>query len=119
MNRADLRKMSRRLVHRAYAVPINFYPRGVSAPLALQNPLTARLHNKIKIDADPLGGGYAQIVDTNTRVLFDQEDLDAAGVAPKEGDIIEFPDYDMRVRLDIRDQGNGPIIQKWTVSKRK
>lgn len=122
VSRADLRKISRRAVHAAFAVPIGYIPKGSSYawtyPTDFQYPLTARFHTKVKVDPDPLGGGYAQIIDTNTRVIFNMDELTANNINPRTGDLIYFPDYGFRVRLDIMDANNGPITQKWTVTKR-
>ncbi len=114
-SRAELKKMARRAVHSAFAVPILFYRKGAATPLSLQKSLTARLHNRVVVDADTTGQGGAAVLDNNTRVLFNREELALAGVVPQEGDRVSFPDYNMTAVLGVKDTQNGPIVEKWSV----
>lgn len=116
MSFADIKTQARRAVHSAFAVPVLFYPGGSTVAASPENPLMARLHNKVQISADPLSGGYAQIVEGVTRVIFDRDTLQAAGIAPRQGDVVEFTAYKVRVRLDTRDTPNGPVTDRWSVN---
>lgn len=116
MSFAVIKAQARRAVHSAFAVPVLFYPRGGRLATVLEKPLTARVHNKVVTAADVFGGGSAQIYDGQTHVVFDREELLAAGIAPKQGDVVEFLDYGFSLRLDILNDvsATGPITEKWT-----
>lgn len=107
------------MVHSTFAVPVSYYDKGSRTPRVLENPVTARLHNRIAVAPDPVAGGYAQIVEGVTRVIFSRDNLTLAGVAPKQGDKISFgPPYNVVVVLDVKDTPNGPVTEKWSVSRR-
>ena len=106
----------RRAVHGAFAVPVLFRPQGSTAPRTLNPPLTARYHSKMQVSADPVGGGYAQVVADTNRVVLSREELAASRTVLRQGDVLEFPSYGMSVRLDIRDTYTGPINETWSVS---
>ena len=119
MSYADIKTQARRARHQAFAVPVQFYPKGARSALALVPPLTARLHNRVTVAADPLGGGYAQITEGITRLLFSRDELAAAGLVPKQGDRVAFgPPFDVTVLLDTKDTPNGPVVEKWNVSRK-
>lgn len=105
----------RRAVHAAFGVPVLFYPAGSRTVRLTNPPLTARYHSKMQVAGDPVGGGYAQMLEGVNRVVLSREQLSAAGVVLKQGDVLAFPDYLMRVRLDIKDVYTGPINETWSV----
>lgn len=119
MNYADIKARARLDRHKAFAVPVQFYPKGQRTPLALVPPITARLHNRVTVAADPTGGGYAQITEGITRVIMSRVELAAASLVPKQGDRLVFgPPFDVAVQLDTKDTPNGPVVERWNVSRK-
>lgn len=110
--------MGRRAVHATFAIPVSYVPKGTTTPLetALGTPLTARLHNRVQVQADALSGGYAQIIEGITKCVFNVEELAAQGIIPAKGDKVTFVEYGITVILDTRDTPNGPINDIWNVS---
>lgn len=107
-------------VHSAFAVPVTLYRKAAPREaVILQYPLTARLHNRVAVNSDPLNGGYASIVEGVTRAIFNRQELEANGIALQKDDIISFDaPYNVRVRLATKDPANGPVVEKWSVEKR-
>jgi hypothetical protein len=109
-------------VHNAFALPVLYYLAGTTTALALASPLTARLHNKVVLPPSPETGGYAQMLEGVTKVLFNRQQLNALGVVPAQGDYLQFTDYPLyaggfvTATLDVRDPRNGPVVDKWSVS---
>lgn len=114
---ADIRTTARRKVHQTFAVPVLYYVRGSRVAFNdAANPLTARLQNKVQVAPDAIGGGYSQILEGVTRIVFNVEDLVALNLVPGKGDRVTFPDYGHTYQLENRDTPNGPINVKWSAS---
>ena len=115
---ADIRTSARRQVHETFAVPVLYYRGNSKVPFAtpVESPLTARLHNKVQVASEAVGGGYSQILEGVTRVFFNVEDLQALGLVPAKADRVTFVDYGQTYRLDNKETPNGPINEKWSVS---
>ena len=115
---AATKAAGRRAVHATFAVAVVHTPKGTTTPSvpALGNSLTARLHNRVTVQADGISGGYAQIIEGVTKVVFNREEIAAQGIAPGKGDKVTFTEYGITVILDTRDTPNGPIDDIWNVS---
>lgn len=108
---ADIKAQARRQVHKTFAVRC-LYRETVDATAV---DLLARIHNKITIGGGA-NGGYAQIIEGVSSILFSKEELIAKDVIPKQNAFVTFPDYGSNFQLDIRDPNTGPIVEKWSLA---
>lgn len=108
---ADTKAQARRAVHKTFAVRCLYRETANASPVELK----ARIHNKIIIGGGA-GGGYAQIVEGVSNILFSKEELILADVIPKRDAFVTFPDYGSNFQLDIRDPNTGPVVEKWSLA---
>lgn len=120
MSFADIKAQMRRDVHASFAVPCHY----VSAASGFDRrfdidfdgqTITARFQDRLQ-QSNSGGGGWAQIIEGVTRVTFNREELEAAGIVPAQFDVVEFIDYGVSAKLQLRDPYDGPIEERWTVS---
>lgn len=112
MGFAEIKAMSRRAVHQAFAVPCQYRGPGGIASI----DLTARLHTKTVVGGDLQGGGYSTVIEGVTRAVFNREELALRGVTLRKRGRVTFPAYGTTLELDVRDPYEGSITERWSVA---
>ena len=82
----------------------------------VETDITVRWHDKVERVGNINSGDYAEILSTIEHLLFNSEELAAAGITLVRGDLIkltEFGNYELE--LDALEPPDGPIKIVWTV----
>lgn len=114
MSLAEIKRQARKAVHTAFRRAALY-----AAPDSVDDPVEVgvRWHAAgARIGA--LGSdGYAEMVSTSDRIIFDAEELADLGVTPVRGGVVTVTDEDPQIsfRLDVQSETDGPIVQAWTV----
>jgi hypothetical protein len=114
---ADIKAEARKAVHAAFSLAATYVgPNSVEAPIALRvrwHPAGARL-------GDLAGAsGYAEIVSTSDKVIFDVSELGTLDLQPVRGGVVTLAvaGETVTVRLDTKTESDGPIVEAWQVTR--
>ena len=112
---ADLIARSRRVVHNVFAVSATYGDDTMAAPEVLR----VRWHYKQAPLGDLENTGYAMIVDTIEKAIFDKDELLAKGIKIKTGGrlTITAPGFEAVLAVDSQDDEPGPVNEAWRVGK--
>jgi len=102
----------RRDVHAAFAYAATYEDTVVTIPV----PITVRWHDKVERVGNINSGDYSEILSTIEHLLFNSEELAAAGISLARGGTVkltEFNNYELE--LDALEPPDGPIKIVWTV----
>lgn len=104
------RTQARRDIHAGFAVAAKVV-QGL-----VETDVTVRWHSKVERVGNIGGGDYSEILSTIDRLLFNSEELTAAGITLKHGDLVKLTDFgNYELELDVREPPDGPIKVTWTV----
>ena len=106
---AALRLQARRTVHDTFAGPATYQDSSMDEAVALR----VRWHNKRATLGDIESQGYAQVVDSVDRLVFDQDELTTKDVTLRHRGVVTMDDGAV-YSLDVQDPSNGPISVSWT-----
>lgn len=113
---ADIKAYARQTVQATFGREATY-----AAPGSVADPVAVRVrwHAAGARVGDLSSGGYADIVTTNDRVIFDQAELDALGVTPERGGLVTITDEvpALVLRLDTQAEKDGPIVNSWIVTR--
>jgi len=104
---ADLKSLSRRVVHTTLGVSAFYQDASMSAP----EPIKARWHNKINRLGDLQDQGYAEIVEGIDRIVLFPKDNPTVNYM--SGGVVTFPDYGVSFRLQTLEPPDGPDQAVW------
>lgn len=113
---AAAKALARRTVHDTMSVAATYIDQAL--PMAVS--LRVRWHNKIVQGGDLENQGYAQVITSYDRVIFDRDELAVFGTIIQRGGKVTItePGYDNQLLLiDERDPLAGPLTEAWIVSK--
>lgn len=115
----DQKAELRTAVHTAFALPCVFQARAGGDPVTA---LTVRFYDKNRTGGALNAGGWAQIQEGVTRIVFNRDELTLLGVVPVQYDTVTFADYfatgdDLVVKLQVKEPHDGPVEERWTVSQ--
>jgi hypothetical protein len=100
------------------AEPASYSFGGVTYPTEEQSDaglsLTVRWHTKMKIVGERTSDDVG-IMEGVNRLVFNQPELDALGLTLTRLGVITIPAYDKQLRLDHREESDGPINAYWSV----
>lgn len=106
------RTKARRDIHAALSYSATYEDGIVTVP----TPITVRWHAKTERVGNINGGDYAEILSTLHRIIFNSEELAAAGITPRRGGVVKLTGFgDYELELDILEPPDGPIKVVWTV----
>jgi hypothetical protein len=94
---------------------------GIALHVAFEIPGTpvairARWHDRLVLEGDITGGGYAQTLEGADMIVVSQSDSTALGL--QRGGRITFADYDnMAFILNVRKPVDGPFEEVWEVTR--
>ncbi len=118
---SELKTQAREALHGALSEPASYLAPGVGAeavPTAEQLEaglsLTVRWHNKLRIVGER-SSDDAGIIEGINRLVFNSDQLDALELAMAPRGVISIPGLDKTLRLDYREEGDGPLNVYWSV----
>jgi hypothetical protein len=111
-----LKGTARRIVHDVFAITAIYLS---SVPGSVGKAIRVRWHPQgSRLGGDLQGRGYAEVLLTVDRMIFNMEQLAEVGIILKRGDRITLPDYnDLTFLLDVRDEKDGPVTNTWEVMR--
>jgi hypothetical protein len=110
MSFAQAKARMRRVVHDTMAVDATYLDATMVAAVGLR----VRFHTRRVSAIGGMGDGYAEVIENAERIVFDVEELTAAGVTPIKGGIVTLTDDGFCLRLVTLDEATGPVEQIWT-----
>lgn len=113
---AALKAKTRQIVHDTMAIAATYHDPSLSQPQALR----IRWHNKMGLHGDLGTDGYATLIDSVNRVIFDRDDLIANGLVIERGGVLTVTTSgynNARLIIDSRDELSGPTEEIWLVAK--
>ncbi len=113
---ADIKIAARRVTHQTFGRAATYAaPGSVGDPVAL----TVRWHAAGARVGDLGSDGYAEMVTTRDRVVFDLEELATLGVTPERGGVVTITDEapPLAVELDTQNEPTGPVADVWLVTR--
>ena len=110
MSFAQAKARMRRVVHDTMAVDATYQDATMVAAVGLR----VRFHTRRVSAIGGMGDGYTEVIENAERIVFDAEELAAAGVTPIKGGIVTLTDDGFALRLVTLDEATGPIEQIWT-----
>lgn len=116
-NLAATKARARRDIHRKMSVAAQ-HADNVTGVLT---DITVRWHNKLAILGDLQDSGYANIIEGIDRVIFSRDELSAAGITPKRGDVVIMTaeGYDnAQLILEVKEKVAGPVEEIWQVTRK-
>lgn len=79
--------------------------------------ITARWHTRL-VSQGGVDGVGATVMEGVDQVVFDRAQLADLGLAPKRGDSVTFPKYELpELFLDVRKPYDGPVDEAWLVTR--
>lgn len=110
---ADRLKSLRRIVHAVMAVEAKH--RAVNS--GDETEITVRLHTKgPRLVGDLQGQAYAEVLMNVDRMVFNVEQIEAAGIELQRNDVIVLTEFgDQEYTLDSSEPARGPIETVWNV----
>lgn len=110
-NLAQHKRKARQILHGIMAVPAFYSDRDT-----LPTPITVRWHNKLVSNGASIEGFDASIIEGINRLVFQEAELEAAGIALRRGGRVVIPDYDNATfKLDSDAPQDGPENIYWNV----
>jgi len=106
---ADLKSLSRRVVHTTLGVSAFYQDDSMSAP----EPIRARWHNKINRFGDLQEQGYAELVEGIDRIILFPQDNPTVNYSV--GGVVTFPKWGISFRLQSLEPSDGPDQAVWQV----
>ena len=85
-------------------------PEQIAAGLSLK----VRWHTKMKIIGENTQAD-AGILEGINRLIFQQPNLDELGLTLAKNGIVDIPGYSKQLRLDMREESDGPLNVYWSV----
>ena len=111
MGIAEIKANARRALHGALSVPATW----TSALTGETKAVTVRWHNKQALRGELSSDGYAQMLETQDRLVFNMEELATLQITLSRGDKILMPPIYENAELQIEEMEEitGPIEQIW------
>lgn len=117
---SDHKRRARQRIHKGFGEPCTYTaPGGAVFPSAEQSAagdvLTVRFATKLRTfqpETDAM-----TLLEGVERVVFNQDQLDALGLAPEHGGRIVCPGYELTLDLDQEMDPDGPLNRYWTVTR--
>lgn len=110
----EQRAQARRDIHAAFSYACTYEDDVVVVP----KKLTVRWHSKPEFVGNINNGDYADIFTTVRRLLFNLEEVTAAGITLKRGGLIKLTDFNnYPFKLDAQEEPDGPIKDTWSVAR--
>lgn len=118
MSLSELKAQARQALHGAMAEPALYSFEGVDYPTAEQTlaglSLTVRWHTKMKIVGERDSSDVGLLEGVN-RLVFNADELLALGLTLERLGVVTIPGYDKQLRLDHREDSDGPLNVYWSV----
>lgn len=118
MGLSELKGQARQALHSAMAEPASYSFGGVTYPTPEQSlaglSLTVRWHTKMKIVGERTSDDVGLFEGVN-RLVFSQPELDALELSLTRLGVISIPGYEKQLRLDHREESDGPHNAYWSV----
>lgn len=111
MGMAEIKAKARRALHGALSVQATW----TSNLTGESKPLTVRWHSKQALRGELSNDGYAQILDSQDRLIFNKEELEELQVTLSRGDKILMPPLyeNAELMVEEREETIGPIEEIW------
>lgn len=110
--RFEIMAQARRDIHAELCVSATYEDDTTASPIAI----TVRWQAKSQRVGNISGGDYAEIVSTIDRLIFNREEIAAAGITLTQGGLVKLTEFgNYALELDTEEPPDGPIKNLWTV----
>lgn len=110
---AVLKQLCRQQLHDTLAVAASYSHPSLISPV----DVGVRWSDGIKQFGDlQAGDGYAEITEGIQRLVFDRGELAAKGLVLARGGIVQIPQYQITITLELRQPYDGPVNEVWQVT---
>lgn len=118
---SEYKTQARAALHAAMAEPASYTAPGVGGAVTPSPEqieaglsLTVRWHHKLRIVGENVQSD-AGVIEGINRIVFNQPELDALGLAPVKHGVVSIPGLNKTLRLDYREEDDGPLNVYWSV----